>query len=1348
METVAGICDLLPAHLLAFVRSVGPGHTILPFSRLNWAKFEAFLFEMLSSKILIELPASQKPKRAAKTYRVVRAEPYGGEGHKQKGIDFACTMDDGSAWVFQAKLMSKFGLTDAKLAVKKARRNFPKAKRLILLVSGHPNPAAIDYINKQIKWEIWGGPSITSHFFRGISIQQQIDIIGRTWPSMAAQLVSDYYPLRDNVLTTPAEFFSIWIKPDRLFHHRAVLVGHADILAQLSAFVGDPAQRVVILVAPGGRGKSRLLRAFAERVEQDHPDVQVRFVDPLAPPTAQPQSLRAAGQTQFVVVQDDAHRSETLRPELIANLAATQGKLVLATRPQALTSLEELVTRLGIPSNQCRAPIHLPKLKLSEYESLAFAELEPQHRNHTRFLAQMGRDCPLVITVGASLINRNQIPLHKFEERNFRNEVFARFEGDELNRLSAAYPRAFVREVLQTIAVFSPWLEREVDLKTVAGFVRCSESDLQAVLTSLEAGQLVVQSGRGRRVVPDLFSDHLVYTACYTDDGALTPYAQRLATAFATDASQNMLRNLAEADWRAQEFHATTKPASLLDPFWQSLWKHFTASDFITRARIVEKWGAHSVYQPVRSLELCELAFHLHEAAPPPNSPWLKGDTGSRINSHQHVLDYIPSVLEPIAIFHDEHRERCLDLLLNLASIWPATAELKNLNHPWGVIGRIGSFKSEHPISASLGVLAWIEKRLVDPRFKPALDHPSEIFDKILSPAFARQFDASFSEGNTFTFRHPPVSIAQTQPMRDHALKIIERQILPAGEIPTLNVLPVIEAASQVFYSAVGGKFDAKTMRRWQPERLRALVILTHIAKISSGPIRWKIRTHLRQLVRAEDPRTKLQQHAAKSLKLVPFTGDLRRTAVFCSHDWQEFDDEPYGHSGRKTIADRKPDIDRLWREANETVACELLAFAPTASKLLAAIERIFLEYTRLELRPNPYGLFTSFARIDPKLVKSLVGHLLKKKVSPLHYGWTHFLWGSIRFPDPWFEETCIEVLQCDSVFATSSLLHFLPSPAAGQIPAKILKALNRWAYSARDKKANLAVSCIRHARSPDDPFWFAVAPHLDLHRLTPDQLHTACESVYSAIKYSEVNAPKDFLLALIAEMSRVPDLKFERGYDFLALMSERFPRAIFDLYHRRILLSEEKKIQRFHAVPMSPHPLTELPKTKNYPRLVRTLFKSVRARPRKNRWAWNSLLQSAVIRVSPLAVHELTIWVESAKSMDELEGIQSLFSFEDSLYLLGAPDLTLTLLRRGRHLDPAKYPEWEARLAATVGPRYHSYTNNKRDKEQDYVSAEVNKLTAAGNASTELHSFYSAVIKHDQSWTVRSGSAHVFDDD
>jgi hypothetical protein len=447
---------------------MSPGHTVLPFARLNYAKFEAFIFETLSSGLRIAVPSSKKPRRPARTYRVTNAIPYGGAGHKQKGIDFHATMDEGSEWVFQAKLMPKFKRANAVAAVKKARKEYPNAKRYFLVVSGSPDPKAIDYIRKQPNWEIWDGPTLTARFLRGIPIREQVNIIGRSWPSLAIQLVSEYYPLRDSLLVTPEEFFATWVKPDRLFHHRSTLVGHADILDQLVAFVRDPSQRAAILVAPGGRGKSRLLRAFAERIAKELPKVEVRFVDPHAPAATRPDSLRAAGETDFVVVQDDAHRAETIRPDLLAILAGTKGKILLATRPQAVTSIEHHLVRSGFSAHTLRAPIALPKLKLPEYEALARAELDPAQRHHARFLSRVGRDCPLVITVGASLINKNLIPADRFEEKVFQTEVFARFEGEELDHLAGQFPRDRVRKVLQTLAVLAPWQEKDVDLKTVA----------------------------------------------------------------------------------------------------------------------------------------------------------------------------------------------------------------------------------------------------------------------------------------------------------------------------------------------------------------------------------------------------------------------------------------------------------------------------------------------------------------------------------------------------------------------------------------------------------------------------------------------------------------------------------------------------------------------------------------------------------------------------------------------------------------------------------------------------------------------------------------------------------------
>ncbi len=75
---------------------------------------------------------------------------------------------------------------------------------------------------------------------------------------------------------------------------------------------------------------------------------------------------------------------------------------------------------------------------------------------------------------------------------------------------------------------------------------------------------------------------------------------------------------------------------------------------------------------------------------------------------------------------------------------------------------------------------------------------------------------------------------------------------------------------------------------------------------------------------------------------------------------------------------------------------------------------------------------------------------------------------------------------------------------------------------------------------------------------------------------------------------------------------------------------------------------------------------------------------------------------------------------------------------------------EGKARFQNPSGARANprsAFTNGKRDAEQDYVSAEVAKLTTAGNVPPELQSFYAAVTKHDQSWTYGC-VPDAFDDD
>lgn len=1311
------------------------GHTLLPFAKLNYAQFEKFVFETLSSGLRIEVPTSKKPRRITRTYRVVSATAYGGPGHKQKGIDFLCTMDEGSDWVFQAKLMPKFGLDDAKKAVMKARKEFPMAKRYILLVSGVANPKAIDYVRKQPHWEIWDGPTLTANFLRRIPIKNQIENIGRAWPAIAAQIAAELYPLRDQLLVTPEEFFATWVKPDRLFHHRSTLVGHADILDQVSAFVRDPVQRVALLVAPGGRGKSRLLRAIAERVAKEKPSVEVRFVDPHAPAAARPDSLRYAGDTDFVIVQDDAHRAETIRPELFAILAGTKGKIILATRPQAVSSLEHHLVRCGISAHTHRAPIHLPKLKLPEYEALARAELDAAHRHHAGFLARAGRDCPLVITVGAALLNKNLIPADRFEEKVFQAEVFARFEGEELDHLAGGLPRDRVRKVLQTIAVLAPWQEKDVNLKTVAAFVGCTEADLEAVLTQLEAGQLVIRYGKGRRVVPDLFADHLVYTACYESNGQLSAFAKELAKTFSGKASQSMLRNLSEADWQAALYHKN--PASLIDPFWQQFWKHFTKSNFFDRSQLIDKWGAHGVYQPARSLELARLAIDLDTAPKPPKHPWTRGKTGNRMFSHQRVLSVLPGMLEPIGIYHEDHRDHVLELLLELAAIWPSEAKLDNQNHPWTIIHRIAEFKLDHPITAAKGVLDWLDQNLSDPRLKPIHAAPSDVLNKVLTPIFARTLNATYSDGRTVSFSYPPINLKQTQHLRDQALDLIEKKIIPLGEIATLNVLPVLQAAVEASRGHFGNQVPDALKRQWEPERHKALDVIERLTAAKPSPrVQWRIRTFLRHLVRFDET-SKLHKRAESLLKKVRLTGDIREVAAICSHGWQEFEEVLFKPGVKPSSM--KDDVERRWNAVLTAVAEDLVQRFKKAPVLLAHLERETAKCHAVGISDHIRPLLFILGTIDLPMAKACIEHLLKKD-SSLRSVWTSFLPATVKFPDSWFETACLRALKSRSIPLIGQVLDLLSRGYIGEVPKALVTAVGKWAKSVPASHSGLAVAALDYPRNPNDPVWHAVSANLDLSKLKPTQISTIVESLGRGMRHDKFTAPQKFLDTLLSEMVRIVDVGQDRCDDFLSVIADKDPRAVFDLFVNRIRYQRKGlKSGEYHPIPLDVFPLTKLPNTPGYPKLVKEILQKIRSSPALQRYAYKTLFGAAVLRVSPLAVPLLISWAKSAKSMDELHRIGGLGHFEGSMLFLKHPELTLALLRRSRKLEPQESPQFQAYLASIMGPLGRSYENGVRDPKQQYVATEATKLHS-GKASAELKAFYRDVLKHEEDIAIPFG--------
>ncbi len=162
---------------------------------------------------------------------------------------------------------------------------------------------------------------------------KQIEILRRCFPpSSSESIIKRLFPLLDDYLVTVEEwYFKKWLKEGRTFNHKAKLVGRSEILEQLHQFVDDPKLQAIILPAAGGVGKSRLLREFGETFEGSPCGKAPKFfVDDAARSELESDRLRVALDSELVVVQDDAHRMESLRKHLFTTLIEKNGKVILS----------------------------------------------------------------------------------------------------------------------------------------------------------------------------------------------------------------------------------------------------------------------------------------------------------------------------------------------------------------------------------------------------------------------------------------------------------------------------------------------------------------------------------------------------------------------------------------------------------------------------------------------------------------------------------------------------------------------------------------------------------------------------------------------------------------------------------------------------------------------------------------------------------------------------------------------------------------------------------------------------------------------------------------------------------
>lgn len=1312
----------------------------LPFADLGAKGFESFVAAFLATRPTWESLATRPDDTApgghrtlVVPHRIIDSAPYAGtSGLKQDGIDLVATTDSGARWAFQCKHVDSFGPAKATTAMDKAEAEFPAAARYFLLLSREPSAATIKCVAARPNWELWGAERLSLRFFNDVPRERQPEVLRQVFGDAAARIIDTLYPLGGDLLQTPAAFFALWLREDRIFHHRSDLVARADDLARLHAFVSSPTESVCILPAPGGRGKSRLLRAFADEFAARHPARKLWFINPSAAPDARPDILRTAAPGEIVIVQDDAHRTETVRPDLLAHLArsasaGTFGKIILAARPQAVASLTSLALRAGFDGAAIVTLPALPKLKRRELEALARARLDPPHRHHAAFLAARAGDCPLIVTVGAELINRGRLaPDHLLTSADFYREVFSRFEEDEFARLSG--DPAALREVLASIALLAPWDERHSGLDELAAFLGRPAGALRDLVASLRAAGLLVASTQGLRPAPDLYADFLAFRACYEIDGRLPPFARRIQQTYALTAGPALLRNLSEADWQAAQNH--TAAESLLEPFWQRLLDGFKAATFWDRSQIVKRWAAFGVYQPKRSLILARLTLDLADAPPPSTEEYAYG---SSLHTHAQVMSELPALLEPIAIYQDEHRDEALGLLWELRARWqPATGDAHH--SPLNVIARVASFKKRHPISAPITVLAWLERLLKSPEGRPLLEQRDSILATMLKPVFGRRVDASYSEGRTFHFASFVVSEKQTRPLRDHALRILREIVIPHSEIAALNILTVLEDATSADQPSMGDEpFTPEQLRLWMPERLKALdLVALVLERHPTARTQFRVRRLLARRLR-RTKQTRFEKAVARLLKTIPDSAALRWHRLMCSSA-EEFLDHD---DAARDFNTRYQEAKQRWAEFTQTVVGEFLTAHPTTAQIVEALDSRLREHRLNGETPLSHTLFNQLtATLPADTCREIVREIFLRPETELDSHWPTFIAGKLRYPDAELLAWSLAILDGENADRLRALLSLLKWESAGPIPEPLLEKLRVWTQSAREAQASLIISHLEWMDSDPHPTTQTFLENLDLASLSPDQLDAFVESLGRSTSYGGATLPAALVSRLFAALAQTDELDRRKSGALIRHLAEHHPRATYELFHRRIerIPATRENSTSYQALPWGVRWLMpKLALEPDFEALARDLLSRVKSAPADQRMDWAMLFRWSVLETSDLGLRLIQEWLPAVNDDESLRRLLMCLQSDGSRLIFQHPEFTRSLLRAARRIAPADLDYWTYKIAAISGPTMRGYTNGEPDPEYRYFGEAAVQALSRHADDPELRAFYAGIVERER---------------
>ncbi len=1168
---------------------VTPRPNQLPLNDPNWRwdLFEAFCLDLISQFA-----------------EVKDCHRYGRQGDFQRGIDIFADLDNGERWVFQCKRYKRYTPGQTQKAIQEATY---RANQYILLLSCEATSKVRDEVDKYPNWDVWDVEDISLKV-RNLPLDVARRLVQDRFSSEWRKAFLGLAGLTTFVSST--NFFRELLNPDNRFNHTWSLVGRTELTEKLHEFVESNEQRLFILTGRGGIGKTKLLHAFSEEFDNRHQNVVLRFS--AAPIT--PESLDELPIEPCVVVVDDANQQEGLEFLLaFARQNSQRIKLVLSCRLQSINQLRSV-----FDYGEIKPSLELENLKLEEVKQLARQALGNEYVHFAEQLAALTRDCPLFTVIGGRLLADKQVDPQLLErDKDFQDYLLTKFRDVLIGQVSNEIERDLCKRLLELIAAVAPiGLSNEKFKQVAAEFLKIEPSKFVSSRGILEQSGLLLRRGDTLRITPDILADHILYQRCLTPQGEPTGYAQEVFEKFKPVCPTQILRNLAELDWRIR--HTNSEETDSLADIWQSIWEEFGKASNFDRCQLLDLLEEVAYHQPERTLELVEFVMRNPTTTP-------EDESLARIHRYTHVdvLAKLPRLLKRVG-YTLNYLPYCCDLLWKLGR-----DDERNLNshpvHAIRVLTELAEYDFDKPLEFNRIVLEAVSRWLGQPDVHNHIHSPLDVLDPLLEKSVQSMRVSS----RAISLRPFGVSREKTLSIRQQVLQLIT-DCTTSDELDILlRAVKSLENALQEPTGYGRREITLEEREQWIPEQLKVLELISNLATQTTNPV-----VHLKIIESLDwyacySKSLVVKQKVREIVTSIPNSYNLRLIRVLkpsYEPDWLLENQEDIDNPAQRREQRRK--------EMESTVVEEFLQRHPEASEGVQNLNYWLQAIERSDTQANPWCFLRELSKVAPSYATEMCEAILETSDSLLAAHFAALLWG-VRITD---------------VNRASAIAHLAVDTGRPDLCRSIAKEY--WAWMGNLQLADIELLKKLLANPDPEVKKLAIERLGILGRLQPQQAiamalamdignSTTQASELCKVFDTEFGVPPDALTdnelkTLLTKLEPVKSL--EDCGEFLAYASKRQPRSVVQMLLNRIERGREAP-DGYHPFVSSYEPLPSggfhyelngLADSEEYEDILR----SIRDQTLEREWktiSWFSTLYDVVsLGFIPASLKVLNEWIDS----------------------------------------------------------------------------------------------------------------------